>query len=281
LQADAFRISESIGYGINCGTACSAAASPPLALCRAVVSRFADHRLEESERVRCVRDVKLHSPFHNVSQVVCVLALVTLFKNGSSSILKMLLRSHALVLIMRACIEHPSLLHVVSAAGAILVEHDVSTLNRLFAAGASSRFASILIHSGAIPVLSSILSPALNGKQLDVVHLACKCLLRLASANLPDKCAASAAVALLKCPLISALAVHMIPQPPPSDSPKISKSKCLRLVNVAAVQSPAPVTNAAADAAAVKCPSALLQKESAAATATAAAWAVVQSWFIW
>jgi hypothetical protein len=195
--------------------------------------------------------------------------------------MKLLLRSHALVLMTRACIEHPPLLHVVCAAGATLFYHDLSTLNRVFAAGFSSRFASILLRSGAIPVLSSILSPALSGKRSDVVHLACKCLLRLASARLPDKCAAAAAAAVLKCSLLSALAVHMTPQPPPSETLKISKSKSSRLVNVRAVHSPASVTSAVADAAPVKFPPASLQKECAAATATAAACAVVRSWFIW
>ena len=59
------------------------------------------------------------------SQVVCVLALVALFKNSSSTILKMLLRSRALVPVMRACIAYPALLHLVSAAGTCQFCHDL------------------------------------------------------------------------------------------------------------------------------------------------------------
>ena len=54
----------------------------------------------------------------HLSQVVCVLAVIALFKNASGAILQILLRSHALAPIMRACVEYPMLLHVVSCAGA-------------------------------------------------------------------------------------------------------------------------------------------------------------------
>jgi hypothetical protein len=68
LQTDAFRISEVIGNCISNGTACSAAALPPLSLCAAALSRFADPRLEESERVRS--DSLVVVPFNNYSACV-------------------------------------------------------------------------------------------------------------------------------------------------------------------------------------------------------------------
>jgi hypothetical protein len=66
-------------------------------------------------------------------QVVCVLALVALFKYSSGAVLKMLLRSRALVPILHACFEHPSLLYLVSAAGARHKHFlDLSNLYSLF-----------------------------------------------------------------------------------------------------------------------------------------------------
>ncbi len=123
------------------------------------------------------------------------------------------------------------------------------TFAHFFEAGFSGHHASILINSGAIHVLSSILSLHLNGKQQDIVHLACKCLLKLASARLSDESAASAAASILKCPLMHALAVLVAPPLPPP-SPKFVKSKSS-------------------------------QSESITSVATAAVCSIVQSCFIW
>jgi hypothetical protein len=56
---------------------------------------------------------------HYISQVVCVQALVSLFQNSSTAVSKLLSRSRILVPMMRDCIVHPKLLHLVSAAGAL------------------------------------------------------------------------------------------------------------------------------------------------------------------
>ncbi len=150
------------------------------------------------------------------------------------------------------------------------------TFTHFFEAGFSGHHASILINSGAIPVLSSILSLHLNGKQQDVVRLACKCLLKLASARLSDECAASAAESVLKCPLMHALAVLVAPPLPPP-SPKFVKSKSSRFINAegnepSASAAAAIVSKAAADS---------LQAESITLVATAAVCSIVQNWFIW
>jgi hypothetical protein len=148
-----------------------------------------------------------------------------------------------------------------------------SNLTRMFEAGFSARYASILINNGAISVLANIMSTASSGKQVDVVYLACNCLQKLASARVPDECAASAAVAVLKCALIPTLAALVAPLLPPSESPKIVKSKSSRFINIGTAKLPASVAGAAADAAVSKAP--------AASSATAAACAVIRTWFSW
>jgi hypothetical protein len=150
-------------------------------------------------------------------------------------------------------------------------------LTLLFEAGFSGRHASILINNGAIPVLSSILSPALASKQRDIVHLACKCLLKLASARLPDDCAAAAAAAVLRYPLISTLAVLVAPRFPPTESHKILKSKPSRF----ATEKSSATVSAAAVPAVSKAPVVSLEEETVTSIATAAVWAVVRTWFIW
>ena len=108
------------------------------------------------------------------------------------------------------------------------------------------------------------------------MHLACKCLLKLASARLSDESAASAAASILKCPLMHALAVLVAPPLPPP-SPKFVKSKSSRFINAeanvpSATAAAAIVSKAAADS---------LQAESITSVATAAVCRIVQSWFIW
>lgn len=300
-QADAFRISESIGNCIGHGTACSAAVTPPLPLCGAVLSRFVDPRLEESERV-CVCALVLcrHAAIVQFfSQVLCVLALVALFKNASSdsAVLRLLLHSRAIVTIMRTCIEHPALLQIVSVVGdrhplfslctcahVVCDAYSYSICGHVFCAATHSRSASILINCGAISVLSELLSPALAGRQPDTVLLACTCLQKLASTPTSEDCAVSAAAALLQGSLISALAFHVAP-PPISENSKVAKSKpLLSKIESAISQSTAPAS--VADAALVRASArasvgASPQQENVILTAVAAVSAVVRTWFIW
>ena len=152
-----------------------------------------------------------------------------------------------------------------------------SNLTRLFEAGFSARYASIFIDNGAISVLANILSTASCGKQVDVICLACNCLLKLASARVPDECAASAAVAVLKCTLIPTLAAHVAPLLPPYESPKIVKSKSSRFINIGAAKLSASVSDAVSTVS--KAPAASLHK--AFSTATAAVSAVIRAWFSW
>ena len=210
---------------------------------------------------------------------MCVLALVSLFQNCSKAAFKLLLRSRALVPMLRACIEHPKLLHLVSAAGALQFYTFLSHYNSFFKAGFSGRVASIFINNGLIPVLASIMSPSTIGKQLDTVHVACNCLENFASAPLPDKCAAAAAAAILKCSLINTLAVHVAPLPH-SESPRIVKSKSSVLTSAASASSSASITGAAGAAASTKA-DVSVQKESVVSAAAAAVWAVTRNWFIW
>jgi hypothetical protein len=180
---------------------------------------------------------------------------------------------------LRACIEHPKLLHLVSAAGAFQFYTFLSQSNLFFKAGVSRRVASIFVNNGLIPVLACIMSPSLTGKQLDTVHVACNCLEKLASAPLPDECAAAAAAAILKCSLINTLAVHVAPLPH-AESPRIVKSKSFVLTSAASTTSSASIAGAAAAAASNKA-DVLLQKESVVSAAVAAVWAVTRNWFIW
>lgn len=109
------------------------------------------------------------------------------------------------------------------------------------------------------------------------MHLACKCLLKLASARLSDECAASAAESILKCPLMHALAALVAP-PLPTPSRKLVKSKSSRFINAEAKE---PSASVAAAAIVSKAAADSLQAESITSVATAAVCSIVQSWFIW
>jgi hypothetical protein len=115
------------------------------------------------------------------------------------------------------------------------------------------------------------MSPSLNGKQVDAlqaVQLACTFLAKLASVRISSDCAATAATAILKYPLLDSLAVHVAPVPH-TDSSKTGKSKASAAVGAAAAIS------------ASKAAAASLQKELTVSVAVAAVWAIVRAWFIW